>query len=253
MTLEQVATAIGISIPVLSRKERGAQPLERKDVRALVEQFGLAPHEAHELWTIAGFVPEVSYPTRPPGNPYDYAEALLSQVPYPACVLSFPGYLLAWNHEFETLWQPSRLAFKPLHALDLLLAAAGPPDLAERWEQTTRQVFGLFYQRLARYAHEPPTRRLLASLSARYGAAFDERWQAHQRGNAATPAAERADVLLVPQQSPSGALTFLALRGLASATHDDELITLIPFGIESEERYRQVRAAVSESRVYVHL
>jgi transcriptional regulator with XRE-family HTH domain len=252
LTLEQLAAAIGTSIPVLSRKERGAQPLERKDVRALVEQFGLAPHEAHELWTVAGFVPEISYPHSHASNSYEFAEALLLGVPYPACVLSFPGYLLAWNHEFELLWNPSRLALKPLHALDLLLSADVPPEMADAWEHTTRQVLGLFYRRLARRAHEPLTRSLLASLSARYGARFETRWQAFQRGSAAPPTGA-AEALLVPLHSSWGVLRFLALRGLAATPRDDELITLVPFGADSHERYQQARATVPVGRLYVHL
>jgi transcriptional regulator with XRE-family HTH domain len=252
MTLERLAAAIGTSIPVLSRKERGEQPFERKDVRALIEQFELAPHEAHELWTGAGFVPEVSPPISHASNSYEFAEALLLRVPYPACVLSFLGYLLAWNQEFEMLWHPSRLALKPLHALDLLLSADVAPEMAEAWEHTTRQILGLFYQRLVRRAHEPPTKRLLASLSARYGARFDAPWQAYQQGEA-TPPTGAAEVLLVSQHSPWGPLTFLALRGLASTPRNDELITLVPFGAESHERYQQARATVSVGRLYVHL
>lgn len=251
LTLGKLAAAIGTSISVLSRKERGEQPLERKDVRALVEQFGLAPHEAHELWTVAGFVPEISYPASYPGNSYEFAEALLGSVPYPACVLSFPGYLLAWNHEFEMLWNPSRLALKPLHALDLLLSAHAPPEMTEAWEHMTRQVLGLFYQRLAPRAHEPPTRSLLASLSTRYGTRFDARWQTFQQG--AAPPTSAAQALLVSQHSPWGRLTFLVLRGLTATPRDDELITLVPFGAESHERYQQARNSVPAGRLYVHL
>jgi hypothetical protein len=167
-------------------------------------------------------------------------------------VLSFPGYLLAWNHEFELLWNPSRLALKPLHALDLLLSADVPPEMADAWEHTTRQVLGLFYRRLARRAHEPLTRSLLASLSARYGACFETRWQAFQRGSAAPPTGA-AEALLVPLHSSWGVLRFLALRGLAATPRDDELITLVPFGADSHERYQQARATVPVGRLYVHL
>jgi hypothetical protein len=149
------------------------------------------------------------------------------------------------------LWHPSRLALKPLHALDLLLSAHAPPEMTDAWEHTTRQVLGLFYQRLAPRAHEPPTRSLLASLSARYGAHFDARWQTFLPGT--TPPTSAAQALLVPQHSPWGQLTFLVLRGLVAAPRDDELITLVPFGAESHERYQQARASVQAKRLYVHL
>jgi transcriptional regulator with XRE-family HTH domain len=253
LTLTEVAASVGISVPVLSRKERGEQAIERKDIRAIIEQFRLSPWEAYELWTGAGFVPEpVELPIQP-ASLRTFANTFLLKIPFPAYIITPLGYLLAWNQEFETLWTPSQRAIKPLHLLDIILSTQVSTRMASAWERYVRQALHMLYQWSLRRGREPRFDWLLKTLSERYGAAFDKPWQKMQSSASLRARVASYREMLVPQQTSAGTITYIALRGVSHVPQEYELIVLVPFGAESHERYQQVRETMPPSRLYMHV
>jgi transcriptional regulator with XRE-family HTH domain len=253
LTLTEVAASVGISVSVLSRKERGEQAIERKDIRAIIAQFRLSPWEAYELWTGAGFVPEpVELPVQP-ANLRTFANTFLLKIPFPAYIITPLGYLLAWNQEFETLWTPSQRAIKPLHMLDIIFSTRVNTRVASDWERYVWQVLHMLYQWHLRQGHEPRFGWLLKTLSERYGPAFDKPWQQIQSSASLRARIASYREMLVPHHTSAGTITFLALRGVSHVPQEYELIVLVPFGPESYERYQRVRETMPPGKLYMHL
>ncbi len=240
LTLEQAASSLGISISVLSRKERGQQEIKREEVRLIIEQFQLSPAEAHELWTSAGFVPEPGSVPETTGRLRGYASQHLPKLAFPALLLTLPGYVLAWNQEYELIWQPSRLRYRPLHILDLLFSTEVPPELSEAWERYTWQMILLFHYWVARTIQQPQVHKLLQALSRRYGDRFDTRWLSLQTNQAMRAGMPGLREVLVPWQSAQGPATFVLLRGSAQMPQSHELLVFVPFGSDSQTRYRHL-------------
>ncbi len=252
LTLQQVSRSVGISVPVLSRKERGQQALERSDIRAIIEGFRLSPAEAYELWTRAGFVPEtvLAPPRGASAPPRTFAETYLPHIAFPACVLTFFGSYLAWNQEYESVWQLSRLSVRPPHLLDMLFLTPVPTELGDAWERFTWQIMYLLYQRTPRLIYEPRFLKLLDRLSQHYGNAFESRWHALQQSRGMPPDGPPATPILVPRQSPYGVITYLLLHSTVLLAQDHELLVLVPFGTESHAHYQQMCHLIPASRIY---
>jgi transcriptional regulator with XRE-family HTH domain len=253
LTLTEVAASVGISVPVLSRKERGEQAIEREDIRVIIEQFRLSPWEAYELWTGAGFVPEpVELPIQP-ANLRTFANTFLLKIPFPAYIITPLGYLLAWNQEFETLWAPSQRGIKPLHLLDIIFTTQVHADMVSDWEHYVWQVLHMLYQWTLRRGNEPRFGWLLKTLSERYGAAFDKPWQQMQSSASLRARVASYREMLVPQHTSAGTITCLALRGVSHVPQEYELIVLVPFGPESHKRYRRIHTKMPPGKLYMHV
>jgi transcriptional regulator with XRE-family HTH domain len=250
LTLEQAAASLGMSIPMLSRKERGEQSLKREDIRACIERFRLQTWEAYHLWLSAGFLPEFGWSSARPINAGHLADTALRDCAFPACLLSRPGYLVAWNQPFETIAQPSRLSVAPLHVLDLLLGAAPEPALAVAWEHTILQAARTLYPWALGVLHEPPFQQLITLLSRRYGAAFDRRWYNFHFGQGAQIPPAHPSEPIIPISSAYGVVRFVTLRGALAVPGDYGLLMLVPLGQESTQRYQQMQAAMGGSKLY---
>jgi hypothetical protein len=242
MTLAQMSTAVGISVPVLSRKERDKQALERSDIRTIIERFHLGRCEAYELWTMAGFVPEPHSLPMHTTDPHDYAEHHLLPMPFPACLLCEYGYVLAWNEPLEGIWHTSALPVRPLHVLDLVFRVRVSPENMDQWDVLARQMMRLFHQRVPHLPDPAQFEHLLTTLYRRYGEAFGARWHALHAGSYAAshqPEASASE-MLVEQHSHAGTITYIILHGTTLTPQDFELLVLVPFGTESLSRYQQM-------------
>ncbi len=250
LTLEQVATSVGISAPVLSRKERGEQMINREDIRTIIERFGLTPWEAYTLWTTAGFIPETIDAPDGSSSLHEAIREVLRKLAFPACVLTPPGYFLAWNQAFEATYHPSRCSPRPLHVLDLLFHGAPAPEMDRSWNRSLWQVMRVFYQWTPRIAHEPDFTRLLNDLSRRYGDAFDRQWYNLQVGNGSQIGLSDLGEPAVVQGSPYGDITYLVMRASFAEHREYELVVLVPCGAASQQRYQRVREAIGGERLY---
>lgn len=249
LTLAQVARVVGMSASVLSRKERGKQVLKRRDIRALGAALELSPWEAYELWTAAGFVPEWGRPASASLQRDGDLAGLVQHCPFPACALTLPGHLAAWNQGFEAIWRASQVAIRPLHLLDVLLQAPVPAERSVEWESFTALAVHLFHQWAPRSMPEPLLRQLAYDLSRRYGAAFAERWQRLQREpKPATRTTLAAMRVLLPWESPHGVIRAATLRLMGGGALGAGYVLLVhlPAGAESRGRYGQWRATLAQ-------
>lgn len=252
LTLEQAAASLGMSMPVLSRKERGEQSLKREDIRACIARFRLQTWEAYHLWLSAGFLPEFDWSSARPIEAGHLADTVLRDCAFPACLLSRLGYLVAWNQPFEMVAQPSRLSVVPLHVLDLLLGTQPEPALAAAWEHTILQAVRTLYPWALGVLHEPSFQELITLLSRRYGAAFDRRWYTFHFGQGAQIPPAHPSEPIIPASSPYGMMRFVTLRGTLAVSGEYGLLILMPLGQESTQRYQQMRATMGKGKRTLH-
>lgn len=246
-TLKQMADSLGMSAPVLSRKERGAQPLERKDIRAIIAHCRLTPYEAYRLWLSAGLIPDNLEPPRSARLLRVYAEHLLPLMPFPACVITRLGYILGWNSEYEALFEVSQLPLAPLHLLDIVFAqearANAPRSRAASVTIYSEQVLALCYREASRLMSDPRLEQLLQLLSHRYGAAFDARWRSLQAKSAGTLADSTPPTVV--QQHTAGPVIYFALHDRLMLPEDGGLVILVPANQDSFTRFQQFCAGIS--------
>lgn len=250
LTLKETSSSLGMSAPVLSRKERGKQAFERREIRAIIERFGLTPREAYELWLMAGFIPEAANTPVASTNVRAYARRYLPMLGFPAYILNVAGYLVAWNQELETIFRLSRLGIRPLHLLDMAFAPPEPEQAIESWERYQWQMVQMVHRWLPRMASDPHLGRLLDMLSQRYGTAFEQCWQSLQNNDAGQHNEPASGALLVPLVSPAGIITSLALRSVVPVPQDYELVVLVPLGKENQARYQQLSQTMPSGRLY---
>jgi transcriptional regulator with XRE-family HTH domain len=248
LTLEQMSLALGMSVSVLSRKERGKQPLAREDIRSIIAQFGLSQREAHEFWSAAGLLPDLPDPPASTLHLRATAETLLLNIAFPAYLQTPLGYLVAWNEACEAIWQLSRLPRHHPHMLDLLLQRVEAQ--AESWERSLYHMLRVFYLHTLHLAGQPQFDRVISHLAEHYGEAFLGRWRSVQRSSMAElDEFDPADALITHAGS-HGEVHYLTLRGIFGVPLTYELIVLLPFGDDSQRRYQQQQAASSPHKFY---
>lgn len=252
LTLKQAAARLNTSAPVLSRKERGADEVERLDIRLAITGYCLTPWEAYALWTEAGFIPE---PMQPPARTYnlrDFAETLLLNLPFPAFIQDILGYVVAWNEGIEAIWLPSQTESPRLHIIDELFTARVRVYLGEHWDAYILRALKVFYHKTLSISNDPTFRELLAYLSRRHPDVFVAKWNLAQtttEGPLEPPAIEMGSTI-VPHASPYGLIDYLVMQSAFQFPPEYELIMYVPFGKENQERYEQFKATMGPNRLY---
>ena len=251
LTLKQAAAALNTSPPVLSRKERGEDVIERQDIRFAVKSYQLTAWEAYELWTAAGFIPELSLISEHIYNLHEQTELLLQNIAFPAFVMDSLGYIRAWNQDIEAIWAPSaaQQGRHRLHIIDDLFSPRLRERLGPGWEAYVSQSLKIFYHKTLRIANEPEFRALIETLHARHGAEFVRKWNEAQNGRG-DPLAPDAGATIVVHDSPSGPIEYLVMQTLFQLPQQYELITYVPFGDANQERYRHFKATIGPNRLY---
>lgn len=103
LTQIQAACLLNTSSPVLSRKERGQEQIERLDIQLAIAGYQLNHEERQALWSAAGYLPE------PPVHQQAehrccQAKQLLAELPFPAFLVDEVGEVQAWNQPLAALW-----------------------------------------------------------------------------------------------------------------------------------------------------
>lgn len=251
LTLRQAAGLLSSSPGTLSRKERGIDAVGRHDVIAAIAAYQLTPWEAYDLWILAGYLPEPAHSLAHLVDIRAFAQPLLLGMPFPAFVADALGYLRAWNAGFEAIWQANQAGLTRIHMVGALFAPRQRARLGALWEPYVLQALQVFYRRTRLIAHDLRFRALLAELQAQ-DADFARLWEEAQRraiGVAPVPLIERT-VVVVPHNSPEGAIDYLVLQSVAQLPQPYELFVYVPFGRESAQRYERFRAAMGPPRVY---
>jgi transcriptional regulator with XRE-family HTH domain len=251
LTLKQAAEGLHTSAPVLSRKERGEDTIERHDIRLAVRSFQLSPWEAYELWTSAGFLPEPGLPLEPASDLQSLAERLLPHIAFPAFIMDSLGYLRAWNQDFEAIWEPSRAERAPVHLVDDLFSQRQRQRLGDLWEGYAAQTLKIFYRKTLRVASDPAFRALLDDLHSRHGDEFVQKWNQAQQTSAGLPLASEVGGTVVLHDSPFESIEFLIVQSIFQLPQEYDLIVYVPFGGANHDRYRQAKASVVPNRLYV--
>ncbi|MDQ4078203.1 MAG: helix-turn-helix domain-containing protein [Chloroflexota bacterium] len=117
LTLEEASTLLHVSVPILSRKERGQVTIDRLDIRFAIKGYQLTPLEAQLLWSTAGLLPD---PPRSGDEQESTLEAmaqLLPLLPGPAYIRDEYWYLCAWNGGLEAIWRLRDLPERPIHVI----------------------------------------------------------------------------------------------------------------------------------------
>lgn len=249
LTLKQAAAVLHTSAPVLSRKERDGDAIERQDIRLAVKSYDLSAWEAYQLWTAAGFLPEQQQAAERAYDLRELAEALLPEIAFPACIMDVLGYLRAWNQGIEAIWAPSQGEARRTHIVDDLFSARLRGRLGARWEAYVAQSLKIFYHKTLRIATQPAFRALLDELHRRHGDEFVRKWNEAQKGGNGLHQPDVGGALAV-HESPCGAIEYLLMQCALQLPQDYELLMYVPFGAASQERYRQFKAMLGASRIY---
>lgn len=253
LTLARAAAIMRTSAPVLSRKERGQDNIERTDIRRAIEAFHLTPWEAYELWLAAGFIPE---PTLEPPRNCDLrelAETLLPHLPCPAFIIDEIWYVWAWNQGIEEIWQVSQADSEYLHVLDDLFSERVRGLLGKEWDRYVTQTMRVFYNKTIRSSNDPAFQQVLADLVKRHGDAFKEKWNTMPWGEYADENLPSIDVsgTIVTHNSPLGPIEYIVMQALFHFPQSYELVMYVPFGIANQARYQQFRATMmSPNQLY---
>jgi transcriptional regulator with XRE-family HTH domain len=252
LRLKEIAPQFNRSIAALSRTERGEEEVERSHILRAIEVFQLTSWEAYQLWTAAGYIPEVYLL---PAHQYDLhalATALLGDLGFPAFIMDAIGYVQAWNRGIETIWAPSQSVPRP-HIIGDLFAERVRLSMGAQWAAYVRQALAVFYHKTLRVANDPAFRRLLTSLTDAHGDEFIGLWNA-----AAQYDPQRAGVLpvelggtVVRYHSPLGPIEYLVMQSVFQFPSRYELYLYIPFGAENQARYAQFQDEMGEERVWL--
>ncbi len=252
LSLRQASRLLLTSPAALSRKERGIEVVSRHDVSAAIKAYRLTLWEAYDLWTTAGYLPE---PARLPARSVEFcafAQTLLARIVFPAFILDTLGYMMAWNEGIETIWQPSQAGTSRIHLVADLFAPRNRTRLGVRWEPYVLEALRVFYHRTRFIAHDPAFHALLAELQAQHGAEFGRLWEEAQRravGDASLTPID-LNVVTVTYDSPEGLIEYLVLRSMVQLPQPYELHVYVPFGHESEQRYRRLYTLAGSQCVY---
>jgi transcriptional regulator with XRE-family HTH domain len=254
LTLKQAAVSLHTSAPVLSRKERDSDAIERQDIRLAVRSYQLSAWEAYQLWTAAGFNPEPSAPAERSHDARDLAEALLPGIAFPAFIGDTLGYVRAWNQDIEAIWSTSQslVERRRPHIVDDLFSPRLRARLGQRWDAYVAQSLKIFYHKTLRVAHEPAFRALLDELNDRHGAEFVRRWNAAQdrrNGHTALPQAGLGGAVVV-HDSPFGVIEYLLTQCVFQVPQEYELLMYVPLGEANQERYQRFKATVGGPKLY---
>jgi transcriptional regulator with XRE-family HTH domain len=251
LKLREIAPKLHSSIATLSRKERGEEEIERSDVQRAIEVFQLTPWEAHQLWTAAGFIPEIDLL---PAHEYDlraFAEAMLAQLYFPAFIMDAIGYVQAWNQGIEAIWAPSQSVPHP-HVISDLFSERVRTSMGDQWAGYVQQSLAVFYHKTLRVANDPAFRQLLADLVEAYSDEFVSLWNAAQQydylRNGALPLELGGTVVRYP--SPVGLIEYLVMQSVFQFPSRYELYLYVPLGAENQARYAQFQALMGEERLY---
>lgn len=251
LTLKLAAAALNTSPPVLSRKERGEDVVERQDIRFAVKSYQLTAWEAYELWTAAGFLPEPTPISERIHNLHEQTEALLQNIAFPAFVMDSLGYIRAWNQGIEAIWAPSSAQGGPqsLHIIDDLFSARLRERLGHGWEAYVAQSLKIFYHKVLRIANDPEFRMLMETLHVRHGAEFARKWNEAQSSSNGIASADSGPTIVV-HDSQFGPIQYLVMQTVFQLPQHYELITYVPSDAANQERYQQFKATMGANRLY---
>jgi len=253
LTLARAAAIMRTSAPVLSRKERGQDNIERTDIRRAIEAFQLTPWEAYELWLAAGFIPEPTLEPPRTCDLHELAEAFLPHLPCPAFIIDELWYVWAWNQGIEEIWQVSQAESDYLHVLDDLFSERVRGLLREEWDRYIMQAMRVFYNKTIRISNDPAFQQVLANLVERHGDAFKEKWNIMQSGEFVDESLPPVDMggTIVTHNSSLGPIEYIVMQALFHFPQSYELVMYVPFGIANQSRYQQFRATmVSPNQLY---
>ena len=216
LTQIEAAHLLNTSSPVLSRKERGQEQIERLDVQLAIVGYQLTEWESQALWHAAGYLPE-PLPQEDGENVSCVSRSLLTEIPFPAFLKDPLGQVKAWNQLFAALSTPN--------------APQPDPTLTDQPDAGAWRF----------YAEEE------------HGDAVVAKWpeiQQNRQGLTAQLLHELGEVL-VQYASPLGSIDYLVLQAPFSFPQACTLLVYMPFGLENHLRFEQWKAQMELNRLFV--
>jgi transcriptional regulator with XRE-family HTH domain len=255
LTLHVAARLLSTSAPVLSRKERGQERIERRDIAAAVRAYELSSWDAYRLWTASGLIPEPSLASEDGVDLPALAETLLPNLPFPAFFMDILGYVLAWNEGIETIWRLSASTQPRIHAIGELFSERVRAQYDDRWDSFLDGALAVFYQKSLPVANDPAFDEVIKYLARIGGPAFTERWRrlAGEGDTLGAFAALNAATAVATYDSPAGPISYLVLQSGVQTQLRSDLYVYVPYGEENNERYRLLQKLIGPNRLYLRL
>lgn len=250
LTLGEAATLLATSAPVLSRKERGQDQVERSDVRLAIAVYGLDAWEAHQLWLLSGYSAESPLYQVREYSLHDVGELLLPHLRFPAFVTDDLAYLRAWNHGIELIWGPLTASGQRINILDDLFSASRRSQMGERWNSYILRALRIFRQKTQYLRSDPAYKQLLQTLVERHGHLFVEKWNEVEHGAGRQPLTLDTGAITIAHPSPVGRIDYLVTATTWQFPLPGEMTVYLPFGEENMARYAELAAAVDLSPIY---
>lgn len=130
LTQCEAARRLNTSAPVLSRKERGQERIERVDVQLAIAGYQLNVEESYALWLAAGYLPEPTLAAPCVPDLRTLASRLLVELPFPAFVVDALGHCQGGNQYSAAIGPRLRceanLASHPVQAGGVVVQSASP-------------------------------------------------------------------------------------------------------------------------------
>lgn len=234
LTQREAARLLHTSAPVLSRKERGQVPIERRDVELAIAGYGLDPWETFLLWSATGFTPSATRQAVSTDQVRQVARHVLGTIAFPAFLTDDLLFVRAWNQGIEAIWRPSA-APGPIHIVDDLFSARIRQKMGAEWEPYVLRALRIFRTQTWPVATDPRFLALLDSFEATHGAQFVEMWNRTQAE--AQQAHDDLAPVIVRHDSTHGPIDYLVLQATWATPGPWMLSTYLPLGPDNLARY----------------
>lgn len=253
LTLAQAARLLLTSSPVLSRKERGAAPLERSDLQAAIGAYALDPWESYQLITAAGFLPGSFALTDSSGGLRRFAESILANLTYPAFITDELMYIRAWNQPIHAIWTPN-LDGRPLHLLDDLFSGRVRAKMGDGWHAYMERALRIFQLKTLHVRPRADYAQLLRELGRKHGPDFARVWAAAdiltQEAVAGQVARTGTETVIVRHDSPAGMIDYLVAEATWHFPQPYSLSVYVPYGAANTARFAEFLARMGPNELY---
>lgn len=233
LTLRAAARLLHTSAPVLSRKERGQAPIERRDIELAIAGYGLDPWETFMLWSAGGFAPSATRHAVSDGQVRHIADQVLGVISFPAFLTDDLLFVRAWNRGIEAIWHPSA-APGPIHIVDDLFSERIREKMGVEWESYVLRALRIFRTQTWPVATDPRFLGLLDKLEAAHGPKFVAMWN---RAQIEDEAGVDLAPVIVRHDSSRGPIDYIVMQATWATPGPWMLSTYLPVGADNLALY----------------
>ena len=249
LTLRTAAEMLDVSPSALSRLERDMRTVERSDVDAIVQAYGLLHWESSNLHMSAGLAP-AAQAVADGKAAWRVLTERLGTLTLPAYVMDQFNYVVAWNGAMQEVWEWPAAPTAPIQALDDLFSPRVHRLLGDDWQKTAQLVCRHLYLRSLRVAGDPRFQKSLSAVARKHGSEFITKWNealaiGEARGLRDTDYVD----LVLRRDTRAGMIEYMVLQSALHTPLPLELHVHLPIGPDSARRHEQIVAKVATGQV----